>query len=70
VKRLRTIVTVTVTGTGTALVSTAACHSLCLLVLGVILLAILAMGIIAAATFSKRNAPMTRLRALVRDLRG
>lgn len=60
-------------GTGAAaLVGTAAHHSMWLLALGggVILLAVLAMGIVAAATFSKRNAPMARLRALVRDVRG
>jgi hypothetical protein len=68
VKYLRSIIG---TGTGTAaIVSTAVRHSLWLLVLGAILLAVLTIAVVAAAAFSKRNAPMARLRALVRDLRG
>jgi len=66
VKYLRSVV-----GAGTALVGAAALrYALFWLVLDVTFLAILAMVIIAAAAFSKRNAPMTRLRALTRDLRG
>ena len=58
-------------GTGTILASvTARRHSLCVLALGALLPAILTLGIIAAAAFTKRSAPMDRLRPLVRDLRG
>jgi hypothetical protein len=61
----------TIIGTGTALVGAAAVRdTLLALVLSAGLLAVLAIGIIAAAAFSRRSAPMVRLRALVRDLRG
>jgi hypothetical protein len=61
----------TVIRAGTVLVGAAAMRdTLLALVLCAGLLAVLAMCIIAVAAFSKRNAPMTRLRALVRDLRG
>jgi hypothetical protein len=60
-----------VVSAGTILASvTAVRYSLYLLILGLLLLAILAMGIVAVAAFSRRSAPMARLRALVRDLRG
>lgn len=59
----------TIIRTGTVLVGAAAVRdTLLALVLSAGLLAVLAISIIAAAAFSKRNAPMTRLRALVRDL--
>jgi hypothetical protein len=57
-------------GTGTIVVSvTAVRYSFCLIVLGAFLLAILAMGVVAVAAFSKRSAPMARLRSLVREFR-
>lgn len=58
-------------GAGTALVGAAALrYAFFWLVLGMIFLAISAMVIVTAAAFSKRSAPMARLRALARDLRG
>jgi hypothetical protein len=61
----------TIIRAGTVLVGAAAVRdTLLALVLSAGLLAVLAIGIVAAAAFSKRSAPMSRLRALVRDLRG
>ena len=65
-KYLRNII-----GSGTIVVSVAAVrYSLCFLILGALLLGILVVVIVSAAAFSKRSAPMARLRALVRDIRG
>ena len=59
------------TGTGAVLVSAAALrYSLWPIVLGALFLACAAMAIVACAAFSSRSTPMSRLRALVRDLRG
>jgi hypothetical protein len=66
VKYLRSII-----NTGTAIAGAAAVrYALFWLVLGVILLGLLALGTVIVAAFSKRSAPMSRLRALIRDLRG
>ena len=62
-----------VTGTGAAVVSGVALgHSHWPLILGIgtFVLVGAALIIVAWAAFSSRSAPMTRLRALVRDLRG
>jgi hypothetical protein len=45
-------------------------YALFWLVLGVILLGLLALATAIVAAFSKRSAPMSRLRALIRDLHG
>jgi hypothetical protein len=59
------------TSTGAVLVSAAALrHSLGFIVLGVLLLACVAAAIITSAAFCTRSAPMSRIRALVRDIRG
>ncbi len=59
------------TGTGAVLISAAGLrYSLWLIALGVLLLACVAIAIVACAAFSIRSAPMSRIRALVRDVRG
>jgi hypothetical protein len=59
------------TGTGAVLISAAGFrYSLWLIALGVLLLACVAIAIVACAAFSSRSAPMSRIRALVRDVRG
>ena len=59
------------TRTAAVLVSTAALsYSLWPIILGVLFLACTAMAIVGCAAFSSRDAPMSRLRAFVRDLRG
>jgi hypothetical protein len=56
---------------GTFLVGAAAVRdTLLAVVISAGLIAALAIGIVATAAFCKRSAPMGRLRALVRDLRG
>jgi hypothetical protein len=59
-----------ITGTVTVLASAALHYSLLPIVVGAVTLSCVAMTIVAWAVFSRRSAPMTRLRALVRDIRG
>jgi hypothetical protein len=59
------------TGTGAVLISAAALrYSLWPIIVAALLLACAALFIVAFAAFSRRSAPMSRLRAFVRDLRG
>lgn len=60
----------TITSTGVVTAAAALTHLLWPIVLSATCLVLLALTVITAAAFSKRNAPMNRIRALIRDLRG